>query len=66
MLDFIRYENEYVTAVPLKMPFRDESDKMFLEVAETGGAEFLLTGNKDHFPKRKKIITPAEFFSRYY
>jgi len=66
LLEFITYECEYVTALPLKIPFQDESDKMFLEVAETGNAEFLLTGNKDHFPKRKNIITPTEFFSRYY
>lgn len=66
LLAFITHECEYVTAIPLKIPFQDESDKMFLEVAETGNAEFLLTGNKDHFPKRKNIITPAEFFSGYY
>lgn len=30
---------------------RDEADNRFLECAETAGAEYLVTGNKRHFPK---------------
>jgi putative PIN family toxin of toxin-antitoxin system len=35
-----------VTASP------DESDNRFLECAVTGGADYLVTGNKRHFPAR--------------
>ena len=32
----------------------DEPDNRFLECAEFAGADFLVTGNKRHFPKRWK------------
>ncbi len=32
----------------------DAADNRFLECAETAGADFLVTGNKRHFPKRWK------------
>jgi uncharacterized protein len=32
----------------------DEPDNRFLECAESAGADFLVTGNKRHFPKRWK------------
>jgi uncharacterized protein len=32
----------------------DEPDNRFLECAEAAGADFLVTGNKRHFPKRWK------------
>jgi uncharacterized protein len=32
----------------------DDADNRFLECAETAGADFLVTGNKRHFPKRWK------------
>ena len=33
---------------------RDEPDNRFLECAEAAAADFLVTGNKRHFPKRRK------------
>ena len=33
----------------------DEPDNRFLECAETAHAEFLITGNKRHFPRQWKI-----------
>jgi putative PIN family toxin of toxin-antitoxin system len=33
---------------------RDEADNRFLECAEAAGADFLVTGNKRHFPQRWK------------
>ena len=34
---------------------------MFLEVAISGKANYLITGNIVHFPKEKFIVTPREF-----
>ena len=31
----------------------DEDDKKFYEVAVTGEADYLITGNKKHYPKEK-------------
>jgi putative PIN family toxin of toxin-antitoxin system len=43
---------------------RDESDNRFYECAEAGAADYLITGNTQHFPvhhKNTKIVTPREF-----
>lgn len=43
---------------------RDESDNRFYECAEAGKADFLITGNIQHFPvhhKGTKVLTPREF-----
>jgi len=43
----------------------DESDNRFLECAQASGAEYLVTGNKRHFPfpayEGTAIVSPAEF-----
>ncbi len=43
----------------------DDSDNRFLECAETAEADFLITGNKKHFPKRwrtTQVVNAREFF----
>lgn len=54
---------------PLKKLLPDPSDKMFLEVALAGQAEYIITGNKKHFPENVcsgiKILSPAEFIPYY-
>lgn len=46
---------------------RDPYDNKFLECAYEGKADFLITGNKKHFPfsrfESTEIMTPAEFIS---
>jgi predicted nucleic acid-binding protein len=45
----------------------DEPENRFLECAETIDAEFLITGNKRHFPgiwKGTKIVNAREFLER--
>ena len=45
----------------------DESDNRFLECAGTARAEFLVTGNKRHFPKRWKtaeIVNARELIEK--
>jgi putative PIN family toxin of toxin-antitoxin system len=42
----------------------DDSDNRFLECAETAQADFLVTGNKRHFPKRwteTQVVNAREF-----
>jgi putative PIN family toxin of toxin-antitoxin system len=45
----------------------DEPDNRFLECAEAAGADFLVTGNKRHFPKRWKtteVVNARELLGR--
>ena len=42
----------------------DPDDNIFIECADAARADFLITGNRKHFPtywKNTKIITPREF-----
>ena len=42
----------------------DPDDNMFLECAEAASAQYLVTGNRRHFPERWKetwIVTPRQF-----
>jgi len=42
----------------------DESDNRFLECAETGSADYLVTGNVSHFPKtwrKTQVVTIRRF-----
>jgi putative PIN family toxin of toxin-antitoxin system len=42
----------------------DPDDNMFLECAQTGEANYIITGNLKHFPrtwKKSHIVTPREF-----
>ena len=44
----------------------DPDDNIFVECADSARADFLITGNRKHFPpfwKSTKIITPREFVS---
>lgn len=65
LLSFIESEGVKVTSSPINEPFIDEDDIPFIEVAITGMAEALITGNKRHYKgkstKRIKIMTPDEF-----
>ena len=45
---------------------RDEEDNRFLECAQAADADFLVTGNRRHFPDqidRTRILTPREFLT---
>lgn len=47
---------------------KDPPDNRFLECAEAAKAEFLITGNKSHFPPRYRntvVVTPREFWEAY-
>lgn len=43
---------------------KDPDDDIFIECADAARADFLITGNRRHFPafwKCTKIVTPREF-----
>jgi predicted nucleic acid-binding protein len=58
-------EGEYVVSDPVKLPFSDESDKKFFEIFMSGNAQYLITGNKNHFPSMTRIVTPSEFLESF-
>ncbi|MCL2218722.1 MAG: putative toxin-antitoxin system toxin component, PIN family [Chitinispirillia bacterium] len=61
LIDYFKYDGEYVNASPLGVNFKDEDDKKFYEVYKSADAQYLITGNIKHFPKEDKIIGPREF-----
>ncbi|MGA2977372.1 MAG: putative toxin-antitoxin system toxin component, PIN family [Spirochaetia bacterium] len=65
LLDFIRNLSEYVGADPINKAFTDEDDKKFYEVAKTGAATCIVTGNKNHYPKEAIVKSPSEFIQLY-
>jgi len=65
LLEFIKQEGQYINAEYLKLNFNDETDKKFYEVFKSADADYLITGNKKHFPKENAIVTPGEFLEKY-
>ena len=52
------------SAISLQLP--DPDDAPFLEVAVSGGAPYLVTGNRRHFPGHigpLKVVSPRDFLS---
>lgn len=67
LLAFLAGTAEHLVAAPVKDPLPDESDRPFLEVAQTAGA-ILVTGNARHFPARARrglqVLGPAGLLGR--
>jgi len=61
LLDFFKHEGLYINAEPIEIKFDDEDDKKFYEVYKSGNANYLITGNLNHFPKEKYILNPVNF-----
>lgn len=64
LLDPIIKNGISVIAEPLKIPFEDESDKKFFEVAKFCNA-YVITGNTKHYPANECIITVADFYDKF-
>ncbi len=64
LIEFIRSEGISVISEPIALKFPDEDDKKFYEIALTGKADYLVTGNKNHFPNKRFIVNPTEFLKR--
>lgn len=68
LMDYIHKIAVLVNSIPLSNTMSDPDDIPFLEVAVSGGVEYLVTGNIRHFPAKYgnvQIITPAELIDRY-
>ncbi len=70
LIKFIEHYGIPVAAIPLSVHLPDLDDEPFLEVAISGKAECLITGNVAHYPMRSKhkmrVFTPRQFINRYY
>lgn len=64
LIDFIIKEGISIVALPLNIDFSDASDKKFYEVYRMRES-ILITGNKKHFPKEEKILSPKEYLEKY-
>lgn len=69
LLDQIRAEGQAVASTPLPVRLPDHADEPFLEVALSGEAECVITGNLKHFPISRclnmKILSPNKFLDYY-
>jgi hypothetical protein len=55
LVDRVRSAGERVIALRYDGAMADEDDRVFLEVAIAGRADFLVTGNRRHFPPDEKV-----------
>lgn len=69
ILELIKRTGQIISASPLKKELPDPDDAPFLEVAIEGESEFLVTGNKSHYPakyrKGIRVLSPSEFIGIY-
>ncbi|MFC1825325.1 putative toxin-antitoxin system toxin component, PIN family [Thermodesulfobacteriota bacterium] len=69
LIDYIKKNGQAVPTSPLNKRLPDPDDAPFLEAAIGGEAEYLVTGNKVHYPRkfteRIKIVSPIEFVNFY-
>jgi putative PIN family toxin of toxin-antitoxin system len=66
IIDFVRHEAEWVAALPVQNRFEDPDDRVFYEVAVSGNADYLVTGNTQHFPERAMIRSPRQFLRIFF
>jgi len=64
LLEMLRRRGHLVSPVPLARTSPDPDDDMFIACALAGNADFLVTGNKKHFPQvgslRGRVVNAAE------
>ncbi|MEA5075491.1 MAG: putative toxin-antitoxin system toxin component, PIN family [Coriobacteriia bacterium] len=69
LLDQLEYTGWTTAAEPLPLRLPDPDDEPFLEVALSGAADALVTGNIADFPAERcgdvVVLTPAGFIERY-
>ena len=61
LIEFIKAQGQFVIAEPIKTNLSDNSDRKFLEVALSGNADYLITGNIKDFPNLDFVVTPSDF-----
>lgn len=65
LLDFFKTSALFINPAPTSLKFTDDGDKPFYEVAVSGEAEFLVTGNKRHSQKKPMVVAPRQFLDFY-
>lgn len=69
LLDEIRASGIPVAARPLGVRLPDPDDEPFLEVALTGGIQYLVTGNGKHYPAEARhgveVLSPRAFIELF-
>lgn len=69
LFDHVAHRGCAVASSPLTDPLPDPDNEPFLEVALTGGAGCLVTGNAAHFPPELRqgvtVVSPSEFLALY-
>jgi len=69
LIDYIAKNGQVAPTSPLNKSLPDPDDAPFLEAAIGGETEYLVTGNKVHYPKKIregiKILSPTEFINVY-
>lgn len=69
LLDFLWRSGERVHAAALSMNLPDADDAKFLEVAVSGAADALITGNLKHFPLRQRhgiqVLSPRQLWEQW-
>lgn len=64
LLRALRQASEHIACRPLPAPLPDPDDEPFLEIALSGAADALVTGNVRHFPGAPVIVlTPRQLVS---
>jgi len=66
VLDFIEKDGEFKIAIPQNKQFNDEDDRIFYELYKSEDVDYLITGNKKHFPNEKGIVTARDFIESKY
>jgi putative PIN family toxin of toxin-antitoxin system len=68
ILDYIEHHGWVVASAPVSPALPDPDDEPFLEIAVSGAADYLVTGNAVHFPAELchgvKVVSPADFLKR--
>ncbi len=68
LIDFLKETGNEVVAIKCTSTTKDPGDLPFIEVAAFSEADFLVTGNAAHFPKkinRTKVVSPSKFLKIY-
>ncbi len=69
LMGYIETHGRIVASLPLSGSLPDPDDEPFLEIALSAGAEYLVTGNRAHYPPERctgaKVISPGDFIKRW-
>lgn len=63
LLNSIQYNELYVIPKAQGINVSDSDDQCFYDTAKTAKAQWLITGNKKHFPDESFIVTATEYLA---